>query len=1165
MSHTTDDPSSEDQAGVPVPPNGDTQPKRPLSDDMTTKRLPPGFDRPPTRIGPYRILETIGEGGMGTVYLAEQEHPVRRRVALKVIKLGMDTKEVVARFEAERQALALMDHPNIAKVFDAGTTEQGRPYFVMEYVPGMRLTEYCDRHRLSNKERLGLFSQVCSAINHAHQKAVIHRDVKPSNVLVMIQDDKPVPKVIDFGVAKATSHKLTERTVFTEQGRLIGTPEYMSPEQAEMTGLDVDIRTDVYSLGVLLYELLTGTLPFDPKTLRALGYEAIQRTIREQEPQRPSTRITRLGRRATELAALRRMSVAALRRQIRGELDWITLKAMEKDRTRRYGSVSELATDIQRYMQGDPVLAGPPRATYRLKKYVTKHKGPVAATAAILAAIVVFGTVALWQGQVASERAARIRTQGILTAAAATQDPLLKSLLILELPEEPETPERLQIARDAAASPLPEFVFREHEAGVSGISTSPNGESVATASLDGTVRVWRADGTGKTKVFRASAGRSDYPEIRPQVDMSPDGARIAATWLDGSARIRDLRTGMEMTLAPPDSHYLAVALRVVQGVYLSVRFSPDGTRLVTGSSDGTARIWDVQSGKELSVLDGHLAEVRHAGFSPDGRRVVTASSDGTARIWSTDGEGEPIVFEHDSRVLWASFSPDGTRIVTSCANKTARIWRADGGGNPLVLQGHEAPVMSAVFSPDGTQVLTGSADGTARMWRSDGLAEALVFSGHEFSALQAVFGGDGQHIATASLDGTARVWRTETEPLILRTRMGAVLMEFSPDSRRLLTVHPYTSEIWDLEGKSNPILLERFDPPRPAQGFIHVATKYSHDGRWVLTLGCRYCYGEGGGEPYAGPVYLWPADGTRGPLIFGSGTGVIWADVSDDGTRLAITFVDSTLRIYSTDDPSQPLSVRRVCDPGCVDISPDGQHIAVACSDTTVRIYEMTDSGHPVVLDCPEPLSWNMYFSPNGKQIVTGGQGNDLLLWSIDGIGEPQVLGGHTGLVFCSSFNSDGRILASGSADGTARIWHLDGSMGPLVLRHGEGYYVKQAKPGPDGTRVLTAATDGTARVWSAESGEQLLTLRANDLHLLTADFAPDGKTIATASIEGTVRVWRRFSWREFREYLQARTKACLTPDQRMKFLAETPAEAWLAYSDCERGYGRQALERLRQ
>jgi len=326
------------------------------------------------------------------VYLAEQEKPVRRKVALKIIKLGMDTKEVIGRFEAERQALAMMSHPNIAKVFDAGTTQQGRPYFVMEHVPGEPITNYCDRHRLTTKERLELFIPVCQGIHHAHQKAIIHRDVKPSNILVMVQDGKPVPKVIDFGVAKAIEHRLTERTVFTEQGQLIGTPGYMSPEQAEMTGLNVDTTTDVYSLGVLLYELLVGAPPFDPESMREAGLDAIQRMIREVDPPKPSTRISGLGDEATTVAQKRRAEPATLERQLRGELDWIIMRAMEKDRNRRYTSASEFAADVSRMLNHEPVLASPSSTSYRFKKFVLRHRIAVTAGALVILAMLL-GTV----------------------------------------------------------------------------------------------------------------------------------------------------------------------------------------------------------------------------------------------------------------------------------------------------------------------------------------------------------------------------------------------------------------------------------------------------------------------------------------------------------------------------------------------------------------------------------------------------------------------------------------------------------------------------------------------------------------------------------------------------------------------------------------------------
>ena len=333
-----------------------------------------GLLAPGERVGRYVVRERLGEGGFAEVYLAEQTEPVRRQVALKIIKLGMDTKQVIARFEAERQALAMMDHPNVAKVFDAGASETGRPYFVMEYVAGTPINEYCDRHRVNINGRLHLFMQVCEAVQHAHQKGIIHRDLKPSNVLVAVKEGEPLVKVIDFGVAKAISQRLTENTIYTEQGQLIGTPEYMSPEQAEMTTENIDTRSDIYSLGVLLYELLVGALPFDPTTLRQAAFAEIQRIIREQEPPKPSTRLSSLGDESTRSAQKRRLDPKSLLRELRGDLDWIVMKALEKDRVRRYATASDLRRDISCHLSGDAVEAAPPSRMYRASRFLRRHR-----------------------------------------------------------------------------------------------------------------------------------------------------------------------------------------------------------------------------------------------------------------------------------------------------------------------------------------------------------------------------------------------------------------------------------------------------------------------------------------------------------------------------------------------------------------------------------------------------------------------------------------------------------------------------------------------------------------------------------------------------------------------------------------------------------------------
>lgn len=546
--------------------------------------------------GRYKLIEKIGEGGMGEVWVAEQTAPVRRKVALKLIKAGMDSKSVLARFEAERQALAVMDHPNIAKVLDGGLTEQGRPYFVMEYVKGVPITEYCDATRLSVQERLGLFTQVCQAVQHAHQKGIIHRDLKPSNILVAPYDDKPVPKVIDFGLAKAMHHSLTERTLHTAHDIVLGTPLYMSPEQAQLNNLDVDTRSDIYSLGVLLYELLTGTTPLEMKRFKEAAWDEVKRIIREEDPPRPSTRLSSTST-LPSLAAGRQLEPARLTKLVRGELDWIVMKALEKDRSRRYESANVFSADVQRFLSGEQVQAVPPSAAYRLTKFARKNRAVLTTAAAFVGILITFAVVSNWLAVKAMraefeanskrmEAEQNLRIAGEKSAEAAGYLLALKA----SAAEATESRNRLQVDLDLVE------LNNNHQLGL--LQLCKTMRSLGPFAFEST------------------------EEVNPGVFQSQSETlrQFASTTV--------LTIGQEFApLLPPITH---------DGIPVTHwQCSSTGSRLLTVGKDHSARLWDVHTAKLIAILQRSNEHVLHVGFSPDGETAFTDSLDGVVRLWET--------------------------------------------------------------------------------------------------------------------------------------------------------------------------------------------------------------------------------------------------------------------------------------------------------------------------------------------------------------------------------------------------------------------------------------------------------------------------------------------------------------------------------------------------
>jgi eukaryotic-like serine/threonine-protein kinase len=1032
--------------------------------------------------GRFKLRQKLGEGGMGEVWVADQAAPVQRRVAIKVVRPGLDSERMLARFDQERQALALMDHPNIAKVLDAGEAD-GRPYFVMELIKGVPITEYCDRARLSPRERLALFVPVCEAVQHAHQKGVVHRDLKPSNILVALYDGRPVPKVIDFGIAKATGARLTDRSIYTEVGALIGTLEYMAPEQAELNNLDIDTRADVYALGAILYELLTGSVPFSRKELQASGFLEMLRVIREVEPPRPSTKLSKSGT-LSSVADVRRTDPQKLVSLMRGELDWIILKCLEKDRGRRYQAASGLARDLEHYLADEPVEACPPTAGYRLRKLARKYRTPMLVTGAFVLLLTLGAIIAAWQAirATAAERSASLSavvarsreheadlargqaeqrrdelarlneglrrthyTKDINLARVAWDENnvgLTRELLESHRPQ-PGAPDLRgfewyyldRLTRDG------QLRFDAHAGGVSSVAFMPDGRRLISSGITEPLRKMTPNKgvAGGVRLWDAASGRPitlrlDGPSDKvAAVELSPDGVRLAASRRDHTILLWDLATGGLVTLEGPADH-----------VAYGVRFSPDGKRLVSLHRAGGPHthslipmlVWDASSRKPIMTVN--VGPHSEASFSPDGRRIVSSSSPGLT-VYDAETGKEAFSFEHhlEGGVSSPVFSPDGTRLA-ACGYDGIRIWNVT--SRELVAFWTSEPMFGGrlAFSPDGKHLARAGYGGIAEVWDTATGRKVQTFKGHSGVIHSIAFSPDGTRLATGGADGTVRLWdivqsadRAAISPPGSEKRWS--ITDLSPDGRSLAAFAHGSVELWDTATRrmrGSPIEREEVFNSRPN----------------------------------------WSADGERMYLgDFGKDAGM--------RVRVIDTASGQVVGKFGVNDEGGDYSVA---------LSPDDKWFVYAGPERTIRVRDARA-----------------------------------------GV-ETRTIPGLSDDVQALTFNPDGTRLLSVDLSGNLRLWDFATGREVAATTLTGGLYVRKIRFSRDGKHLAVAGTirplqTGYVRILDAETAREVWSLKGHSLRVDDADFTPDGLRLATASLDQTVRIWDLSTGQEILKWNEAK------------------------------------------
>ena len=1059
-----------------------------LSGEVVAQTLAHGLeihDQPGSFIGRYQLIQKIGEGGCGVVFLAEQQEPVQRKVALKLIKLGLDTREFVARFATERQALAMMDHPNIAHVYDAGATETGRPFFVMELVRGVPITRYCEEHQLSVAERLRLLISVCQAVQHAHQKGIIHRDLKPSNILVTINDNGPVPKIIDFGIAKAMDVRLTDQSFVTQFHSFVGTPAYTSPEQMEMTELDVDTRADIYSLGVLLYELLTGRPPFDSDALQKSGLEAMRRTVREVDPHRPSQFLNTLSNEDRSTVARQRgTDPSKLSLLLRGDLDWIVMRCLEKNRTRRYETANGLAVDLQRHLSNEPVVARPPNATYRFQKLVRRNKLTVTAGIAV-AAVLILGTItSTWQ----AVRATRAERDARSARAHAEAEELVarrrayasdmnvawqalhennlgraQDLLDRQRPQPGQSDLRgwewrylWGQTRNDALSVLCETSEIESLA----VSADGRWLAIGLVHKDG-LFVW--DLLTRKQVAQLGQGKG---WLRTRAAFSPTEPLLAFTTTDDVTHLNFWNAA---------TNRLSARIPLAgecQGLF----FSQDGQTLAVSSADsprGHITFWRVSDAAQVAEYPSD--QISYPPGTPFAvtRDLSVAAYGAESRIRVVDlhtGKERWSALVNPHRLTALAFSPDGKTLATASGVERSEIglWEVSTGKETGRLLGHTSWVGSLVFWPDGRKLASASADQTIRLWDVSSLKCTDLLRGHRLEVWRLLLLPDNRTLVSGCKDGQVFLWDTSV-------------------------AHPRE---------------EYFKCPETIAAWC-----FSPDSRSALTVN-----GEGQVARWSGSA--WQVKETV--METGSGSVDILSDLfSPDGRFLAeasdqgiVSVWDVTRRLLLGEFKPGGPSVMPIC------FRAEGSCLVI-WSRNESRLVEWDLVANRQVQSWPAPrdiFQFNWGLSPTERELIVTGLSGEVSVRDLvnQTTTKPKLNALEVGGV---SFSPSGRLVATTSWLGYVRIWEKDSWREVATLR---GYIngVISAAFSPDEKRLATSSgsKQEALKLWAVDGWQDLLTLTADDSHFIEAAFSPDGNTVGVMTVFGGLYLWRALSEEEIKQ-----------------------------------------------